>query len=158
MTAQTLLEEILILGVGTPLMGDDVVGLLVIQQLQERDDLPPTVTVVDGGTEGLGLIPLLEAYQRVIIVDAAMMGLPAGTVRRFTWEDVRAVQQNTPLSLHQSDLTETLLLAEVLNCLPPNTVIFGVQPQHIDWDQPVSEAVLEAIPAVVEALLREIRS
>jgi hydrogenase maturation protease len=94
----------------------------------------------------------------VIIVDAAMMGLPAGTVRRFTWEDVRVVQQNTPFSLHQSDLTETLLLAEVLNCLPQNTVIFGVQPQHTDWDQPVSEAVLEAIPTVVEALLREIRS
>lgn len=148
----------LILGVGNPLMADDGIGVLAVQHLRARTDLPPHVTVADGGTDGLGLIPLMEAHRRVILVDAVPMGLPAGTVRRFTWQDVRATGHTSTLSLHQSDLTDALVLAETLNCLPTEVVIYGVQPHNTEWDQPVSGAVARALPALIEALINEVRS
>jgi hydrogenase maturation protease len=148
----------LILGVGNPLLGDDGVGVLAVQQLQERGGFPPHVTVVDGGTDGLGLIPLIERYRRVIVVDAVPMGLPAGTIRRFTWNKVRAAGREQVLSLHQTDLTDALVLAEALRCLPQEVIIYGVQPHTMDWDHPLSAPVERALPALIDALINEVRS
>jgi hydrogenase maturation protease len=152
------LRPTLILGVGNPLLADDAVGIWAVQQLEARHDLPAHVTVMDGGTEGIGLIPVMEQYHRVIVVDAVMMGLPAGTIRRFSWHDVRLASREQALSLHQSDLADALLLAETLQSLPAEVVIYGVQPHNTGWDQPLSEAVERALPALIEALLTEVRS
>lgn len=151
-------EGTLILGVGNPLLGDDAIGVLVAQQLQARIDLPPHVTVIDGGTEGIGLIPVMETYRRMIVVDAVMMELPAGAIRRFTWDKVRVTGHEQTLSLHQSDLADALILAEVLNSLPPEVVIYGVQPQNTEWDQPLSSVVERILPVLVDALIHEVRS
>jgi hydrogenase maturation protease len=151
-------DKTLILGVGSPLRGDDALGIRAVEQLRARADLPPGVAVVDGGTEGIGLIPLLEAYRRVILVDAVPMGLSAGTIRRFTWQDVCLAGHERALSLHQTDLNDMLLLAEALGCLPDELVILGVQPHNMEWDQPVSKAVERALPVLVDALVAEVRS
>lgn len=147
----------LILGVGSPLMGDDAVGVLAVQALQTRSDLPPGVDVIDGGTDGLGLIPVIEAYSRVIVVDAAQVGLPPGSIRRFTWHDVRVAPQEGVLSLHQGGLGDALALAEALGSLPVDLVFYGVQPERVAWDAPLSEAVSRALPALIDALVHEAR-
>lgn len=148
----------LVLGVGSPLMGDDAVGVLAAQRLQARPDLPPGVTVIDGGTAGLGLIPLLPGYRRIVLVDAVPMGLAPGAIRRFTWAEARLIPHDRALSLHQTDLTDALVLADALHMLPPDVVIFGVQPGHVEWDRPLSQAVERALPELIEALLDELRS
>ncbi len=150
-------KNTLILGVGNLLYGDDAVGVWAAQALFNRADLPPQVTVVDGGTDGIGLIPLMEAYDRVILVDAIPMDEPPGTIRRLTWADIRLRGHGRILSLHQSDLTEALLLAEALGCLPPVLVIYGIQPHNIGWDQPLSLEVQRALPVLVAALIEEVR-
>lgn len=151
-------QNTLILGVGNPLYGDDAIGVIAAHALQGRADLPPHVAVVDGGTRGVGLIPLLEGYRRVILIDAVPMDQPPGTIRRFTWDDVRPIPNDRALSLHQSDLTGALVLAEALDCLPPEVVIYGVQPHNIGWAQPMSTAVENALPALLDALINEARS
>jgi hydrogenase maturation protease len=150
-------EHTLILGVGNPLCGDDAVGVLAVQELQKRSDLPPHVTVVDGGTDGIGLIPLMEAYRRVIVVDAVPMDEPPGTIRRFTWADARFIAHERVLSLHQSDLTSALVLADALRCLPPEVVIYGVQPHNMKWDDTLSPEVQRALPVLVATLIEEVR-
>jgi hydrogenase maturation protease len=147
--------DTLILGVGNPLMGDDAIGILAIERLREYT-LPNSVDLVDGGTDGIGLIPVIEQYRRVILVDAVPMGLPAGSIRRMTWQDIRLVEHEHALSLHQSDLTDALLLAETLGCLPSELILYGVQPLHIAWDLPLSEVVAQALPVVVNALINEV--
>ncbi len=152
-------QTTLILGVGNPLRGDDAVGVLAIERLGNRQaDLPSHVAIVDGGTAGLGLIPLFEDYHRVILVDAVPMNKPPGTIRRFEWQDTRILGHGQTLSLHESDLSDALILAHTLGCLPPEIVIYGVQPLHMDWDQPMSDAVSRALPALVDALINEVRS
>ncbi|RPJ02615.1 MAG: hydrogenase maturation protease [Chloroflexi bacterium] len=152
-----MLSDTLILGVGNPLYGDDAVGVRVAHALQQRSDLPPHVTVVDGGTEGIGLIPLMETYRRVIVVDAVPMDVPPGTIRRFTWQDAHFLAPERALSLHQSDLTEALVLAEALGSLPHELVIYGIQPHNIGWDQGLSPEIQRALPVVVATLIEEVR-
>jgi hydrogenase maturation protease len=148
----------LILGVGNPLMADDGVGVRAVEQLQARiGALPPGVDVIDGGTQGLGLIPVIETYRRLIIVDAVPMDLPAGTIQRFGWDEAQPISHARALSLHHTDLTDALVLADALGSLPPDVIIFGVQPAYMDWDQPMSQPVERALPDLVEALLSEVR-
>ena len=68
-----------IIGIGNPLRGDDGVGVVVAECLQQRN-LPGGVEVLDGGLGGLTLIDYFEDVARVILVDAADVGAAPGSI------------------------------------------------------------------------------
>ncbi len=144
----------LVLALGNPLRGDDGVGAAVLAQL-ERMDLPPSVELLDGGTAGLETLLLMQGYARVIVVDAAEMGKPPGTVVRFTRDEVRLGARDMHLrgTLHYAGLAEALALAEAMDMMPPELMVIGVQPHAIDWELALSDAVAAAVPSVCQAVL-----
>ncbi len=152
----------LILGLGNSLRGDDGVGPAVIEWL-DRQVLPPDVETIDGGTSGLDIVSILMGRERAIIVDAANVGQAPGRWLRFT-PDVahtpRAAQlkeNDTPLSLHSAGLAEALALGAALNVLPPTIMIYGVQPQNLDWSPQLSDVAQAAVTEVGQAILRELK-
>jgi len=64
-------NRVCIIGCGNPLMGNDGAGIQAMRLFEGRFD---GVDAIDGGTGGFGLIPLMEGYDRVVIVDA-MVGI-----------------------------------------------------------------------------------
>ena len=148
-------------------MADDGAGIQVIELLR-RERLPTGIRVQDGGTVGVGLVPEMEGHERLILVDCATMGdqdsrsgrklpLPAGEWRRFTLEEARLLaEEASVLSLHNANLQDALRLAEALDVLPPETIIYGIQPETVEWDQPMSAPVSAALPAVAQAILDEV--
>ena len=72
-------NDILLLGIGNYLMGDEGVGVHFINSLQNAET-PAGVTVVDGGTGGFLLVPYLENHPTAILVDATRDGKPIGTI------------------------------------------------------------------------------
>jgi hydrogenase maturation protease len=149
------LPSTLVIGLGNPLRGDDGVGVRLAQALGEVA-LPASVEVVDGGTQGLGLVALMDGHQRLILVDAADMGRAPGEFVRFTLEEVRLLGEGQELSIHAAGLREALSLAGVLEVLPAEVVIFGVQPANLDWDSGLSAKVEGALPELMAAVLAEI--
>lgn len=149
------MRPILILGLGNLLQGDDGVGCRVAQEL-ERRALPDHVHVLDGGTPGLGLLNLFEGRERVIIIDAAEMGLPPGEFRRFEPRDVTLTGSKDRFSLHRTGVMNALTLARELNIELPHIVFFGVQPAIVAWNDALSPAVQAAVPQVVEAVVHEV--
>jgi hydrogenase maturation protease len=150
-------KPILILGLGNPLQGDDGVGCRVAQELEERT-LPDGVEVMDGGTPGVGLLNLFEGRQRVIIVDAAEMGRSPGEWVRFQPEDVTLTGSGQRFSLHRSGVADALALARELRIALPEIVIYGVQPERVDWNDRLSPKVGGAVPQVIEAVLKEVQA
>ena len=158
MDSPNLSEEVnrvLILGLGNPLLGDEGIGVRVVEELKGLE-LPNGVTVVEGGTVGLGLIGLMEGYQRVIIVDAADMGHPPGRVVRFTPLEAQFKTAEAPLSLHQIGLGEVLALAEALEVAPAELVIIGIQPSRIEGGVGLSPEAEGAIPQIIRIILDEL--
>ncbi len=155
-TPDTTSPSTLIIGLGNPLRGDDGVGICVAQKLAEQV-LPAGVEVVDGGTQGLGLVNLMEGQQRVILVDAADVGRSPGQFVRFTLAEVRLLGADRHLSVHAAGLREALLLAQALKMLPPEVIIFGVQPRHLEWDDAqglrLSPEVEATLPDLIAAIL-----
>jgi len=148
-------KRILILGLGNPLLGDEGIGMRVVEELKGLE-LPDGVVVVEGGTTGLGLIGLMEGYERVIIVDAADMGHPPGRVVRFTPLEVQLKTAEAPLSLHQIGLEEVLALAEALEVAPAELVIIGIQPSQVEVGAGLSPEVERAIPQIIRIILDEL--
>ncbi|HMA54666.1 MAG TPA: hydrogenase maturation protease [Acidobacteriota bacterium] len=68
-----------VLGLGNILLGDEGVGVRVVEELERTGGLPG-VELVDGGTAGFSLLPFFDAASLVVVVDAAADGAPPGTV------------------------------------------------------------------------------
>ena len=145
----------LIVGLGNPLRGDDGIGPCVVKMLM-AEALPEAVKVVEGGTQGIGLVSLMEGWRRVILVDAANVGQPPGRFVRFTPQEIRLQGSEQRISIHNAGLRDALLLAERLELLPDETIIYGMQPANLDWDDRLSPQVEAAMPDLVRALLDEL--
>jgi hydrogenase maturation protease len=150
------LPNTLVLSLGNPLRGDDGIGTAVLTLLSAYPIIPPGVVLQDGGTPGLETVLLLEGYQKVIIIDAADMGLEPGEWRRFSSAKLAAQEANLTGTLHQAGLAEALELAEALNILPNEVIIFGAQPGVIGWEPGLSAEVETAVMEVCKAILAEI--
>ncbi len=151
------LPTTLVIGLGNPLRGDDGVGVRVIQELATQA-LPPHVQVLDGGTPGLGLINLMEGRQRVILIDAANVGQSPGQFVRFLLDEVQLLGYNQHMSIHAAGLRDALLLAQALEMLPPEVIIFGVQPSQLDWASGLSPEVEAVLPNLLAAVLSEVKN
>ncbi len=152
-----LAQDILVLGVGNLLRQDEGVGVRVIKELVANYYLPETVTVVDGGTAGFRLLPLLMDARRLIIVDALDVGAPPGTVIECTPEDLESPVLSA--SLHEAGPMELLVELEAATGQSIPTVIVGVQPANLSpWNdtlsEPVAAAVSEAVARVITVLSR----
>ncbi len=143
-----------ILGLGNLLMGDEGVGIHVIQRL-EGMELPPGVEPVDGGTAGLDLLPILDQADRAIIVDAVRAGGEPGSIYRFGPEDM-GQQPLEALSLHQLSLQEVWQAARWLN-IEPETVVIGVEPKRIAPGLELSEQLRATLPRIIEAIQVELQ-
>jgi len=148
------MREILVLGLGNPLQGDDGVGCRVIEALEDCE-LPPDVEVLDGGTPGIGLLHLLEGRRRAIIVDAAEMGRPPGTIARFRSDEVTLTGSAGRFSLHRTAVADALALAAALSIPLPEIVFYGVQPGRIGWGEALSPEVAAALPKLIEMIIAE---
>lgn len=146
---------ILILGVGNLLRKDDGVGVQATQRLQQFT-LPGGVKVVDGGTAGIGLLDILEGYERAVIIDAADMGLEPGSVVKFRPEATQFRSPEMGLSLHSADVAGVLELARLLGKTLPELVVIGVQPKDIGWGTDMSVEVLAEMRHIVDLVLEEI--
>lgn len=143
----------LILGLGNIIMGDDGFGPRVIERLRSRR-LPPSVTLLDGGTGGVDLLPRLEGVRNLIVVDAVDLGKAPGTVRRLTGEEMP--EEQSLLSPHQAGLPGLLQLAGLTGVLPERVVLWGVQPERVEPGLELTETMAAQVDAVVARVLDEI--
>ncbi len=147
--------QVLILGLGNALMNDDAFGVQVVERLQSRYRFPDNVTVLDGGTLGLDLLPRLEGVDRLLIVDALEMDADPGTVFRLEGEEVpRAFASK--LSVHQMGVQDLLAVAELQGHLPGELVVWGVQPGSIAMGLELTPGVAAAIEVVVDRIAAEL--
>jgi hydrogenase maturation protease len=147
----------LVLGAGNPIAGDDGIGIAALERLREQWQFDETVELVDGGTWGMNLLPLIEDTPRLLVLDAVQAGRPPGelvTVER----DALPRFLSLKLSPHQIDLREVFALAELRGTLPVQLIVLGIQPLRVeDMHVGLSPVVAASIDALVDAALAQLR-
>nr|MDO8077135.1 hydrogenase maturation protease [Candidatus Freyarchaeota archaeon] len=145
-------KRVVVIGVGNLLLGDEGVGVRVVEELTEMD-LPPHVEVVDGGTGGIVLLNLMEGADRVILVDAVLGGGSPGEIYVLSLDRLMGGRVKF-FSLHEMDLLSVLRIGKELGKLPPELVLIGVEPKNYqEYTMELSPEVRAAIPRVIEKVV-----
>jgi len=135
------MADTVVIALGNPLLSDEGIGAYLLEQLKERyehDDFE----LHDMGTAGLSVVHVIAHKQKAVIIDCAFMNQKAGTIRRFTKEQVRSLKLLHGLSLHEGDLLSTIALSESLGECPESIVLFGIEPASIAAGGGLSAALL----------------
>ncbi len=146
----------LVIGLGSPLMGDDGLGLVALERLR-AGGVPVGVTLADGGTWGLNLLPMIEAADRVLFIDAVHGGWKPGQVACLEGDAIPRFLQ-TKLSPHQIDLREVLAVAEFRGTLPDELVVYGMEPDSVVLRTGLSPVVERRLAELVSAVRAQLRA
>lgn len=146
------MKKVLILGIGNILHSDDGIGVHVVNRIIESGiSLPENIEIMDGGTAGYDLLPVLQGRERIIIVDALKADDAPGSIYRFTPDN--AVASSARFSLHEVGILEVIRSLRLLG-ENPGIEIIGIVPEDITTlDIKISPAVLESVPHVIDVIL-----
>jgi len=133
-----------ILGIGNPLRRDDGVGLWVAERMKETNW--EVIAAGQGVENALGLVSRL-APDLLVVVDAAEMGLPPGSVRCLPLEDAERMLGAT----HALPLP--FLLSMVRDAVG-KIVLVGIQPADLS----LGEGLTPAVQAGAERLVARWRT
>lgn len=143
--------DVLAMGVGNYLMGDEGIGVHIAQAM-EKMDLPEYLDVVDGGTGGFLLMNYFDEYPHIIFVDATMDGKPSGTVT--ITKPKFASDFPSALSVHDVGLKDMIESVYLLDEVPKMELITisinEIRPMIME----LSPAVESAIPIVIQEIER----
>ena len=149
-------SPVLVLGVGNILLGDEGVGVRVIEKMQELE-LPDGVELLDGGTASIDILEYLKGREKVIIIDALRGGGDKpGTVYRFTPADIR-VKRPVYTSLHQVGLLESLTMLDYTGESLKDVTIYGIEVEKVGLSLDVSPEITAVIPDLIELVLDDLR-
>jgi len=142
----------LILGIGNILMGDEGVGVHVVNEVAKRE-LPADVVCLDGGTGSFNLLEPMQTAKRVVLIDATIDGERAGTVRvlrpRFS--------KDYPKTLTAHDIgLKDLIDAFYLLGDKPDVTLFAVSIDgYQDMTTELSHSLVHSVDLVAEMVVTE---
>ncbi|MFC5994646.1 hydrogenase maturation protease [Pseudonocardia hispaniensis] len=154
--------EVLIVGCGNLLRGDDGVGPILIRHLWERG-IPDDARIVDGGTAGMDVAFQMRGAQRVVIIDASATGAAPGTIYRVPGAELADLPPLQGLHTHSFRWDHALAFARWAlgeDC-PDDVTVFlieagGVEP-GAELTEPVREAMEKVITLIEKEFLAELR-
>lgn len=65
-------------------------------------------------------------------------------------------QSESPLSLHDLDIPQTLEMAKMLNCAPDKVLCLGVVPERITPGTELSPALSPLVPKIAQLVLEAV--
>jgi hydrogenase maturation protease len=125
-------ERVVVLSLGDVQWGDAGAGVRALERLKSQWQWPAQVELVDGGTRGRALLPVVESTQRLLVLTALDMGLAPGAVRVLTGDAAAEQLYLRRPNLPGMAFAEALACAQLSGRSPREIVLIGVQPEQSD--------------------------
>lgn len=149
--------SILVLGIGNLLLGDEAVGVRIIEMLEQRYHLPDHVEVLDGGTSGMELMEVMANRDHLIVADAVLAEHPPGSVVVLHDEEIPAFFTRK-VSPHQLGLADVLMALRLTEEFPHRLTLVGVVPESLEPGIRLTTVVNQAIEPALAQILTELQS
>jgi hydrogenase maturation protease len=149
--------RVLVLGIGNLLWADEGLGIRAVEALAERWRWADHVELLDGGTQGLYLVPQVSSATHLLVIDAIDFGDAPGTLRVLRDDEVPQAFSTQKMSLHQSGLADVLAAAALLGKAPTHVTLVGMTPAVLeDFGGSLSPTVAARFEDVVAAARAEL--
>jgi len=149
-------KNILIIGLGNPILGDDGVGWVVAREVETRlGESRHSIEVDCLALGGLSLMERLVGYQCVILIDSLNTGQrPQGSVITFTLEDMVDLNHGHSSAAHDTSLKTALEVGRKLDAILPadkDVHVVAIEAQHIyDFKEELSPVIAAAVLTAVQ--------
>jgi len=147
------MQPTLILGIGNTLLADEGLGIHLLDYLREHYPDLPGVTYLDGGTLSFTLAPLIEDCKNLIVLDAAQLQTDPGSIRLLVGAEMDEFVGHGKRSVHEVGLVDLMSIARILDRLPVNRALLGIQPKQLGWGESPSDVVSQAIPEAAKIVI-----
>jgi hydrogenase maturation protease len=114
------------------------------------------VVLLDGGTQGLALLPHISGFQRLLVIDAVDVGEPPGTVVRLEGKALDKLPGKP--SVHQLGFADLMVALKLLGEVPEEVIVLGVQPQSTEWSAELTAAVKGSLDKLIDVALAQLES
>ena len=146
-----------VLGIGNTILTDEAAGVRAVELLEQRYRVPDNVLVIDGGTSGMEMIEDLSDLDFLIVIDVVKTGAAPGTVVKIAGDEI-PVFFRRKLSPHQIALPDVLASLELLDAMPKEIVVLGVEPISLELGMEMTPTIAEQVPVLVEMAVAELRA
>jgi hydrogenase maturation protease len=149
--------DVLVVGCGNLLRGDDAVGPIAIRELWERG-VPDGVRLIDGGTAGLDVAFMMRGAGRVVIIDAAQTGAAPGTVYRVPAEQLAELPPLDGIHTHALRWDHAVAFSSWLLGpeRPTDIEVFLVEAGSLEPGAPLTEPVRTSMQQVLDLVMAEL--
>ncbi len=153
-TLKTEKPKVLILGIGNVLMGDEGIGVSVVNEL-EKTSLPAHVELLDGGVGSFLLLEPMQTAKKVILIDATIDGEKTGTVRRLRPRFSKDYPRT--LTAHDIGLKDLLDTFYLLGDTPDVTLFAVSIPPLQDMTMQLSPELISIVPKIALMVIDEVK-
>ncbi|MFH1602599.1 MAG: hydrogenase maturation protease [Pseudomonadota bacterium] len=148
--------RVAVIGVGNILMGDDGIGVAVIEALR-KEDLPGQVELYDAGIALSDVLATIGDCARVILVDSCKAGEKPGTIYRSTCRSEEWETTSLGDSLHDINVVHALQLHHLAGGNLGEVVLVGIEPKEFAFlHEGLSSVLQERLPAILQAVRDEL--
>jgi hydrogenase maturation protease len=150
-------RRIVVLGVGNLLWADEGFGVRCVEALGDGWDFSPAIEILDGGTLGLALVPLLLDATHVLLFDAVDHHGAPGSLFVARDGEIPRFMSGRKMSLHQAGMNDILASLELLGHQPERFTVVGIQPVELaDYGGSLTGAVQQQLPVALGLGIEEL--
>ena len=146
-----------VIGAGNILMGDDGVGVAVVEAIR-RAGAPEHVELYDAGTALQDVLPHVDRCERVVLVDCCRAGGAPGTVYRAVYSPEGWDGGPMGDSLHDLNAVQALRMHELARGALGEVILIGVEPADVSLRMGLSPELEERLPAIVSKVMDELQA
>ncbi len=147
--------QIVIIGCGNLLRGDDAVGPITIRHLWTLG-VPDEVTLVDGGTAGMDVAFKMRGARLVILIDAATTESKPGTIYEIPGDEIEQLPPLEGMHSHQFRWDHALAFGHWLlgDDYPTDVTVFLIEIEQTTPGADLTPSVDAAMRQVAELVRR----
>ena len=147
---------------GNPLLSDDTVGLLVIDELKKRPSAKRVhLDFKKNYSGGMDLLDDLIDIEKAIIVDSIKTGRERpGYCHEFTIENIDEITQPRIVDAHSLDLLTVLETGERCGfSIPKEIRIIGIEgTEYSEFSEKPTPAVMQGMELAIEKIIKQINA
>ena len=136
-----------VLGVGNIILSDEAAGVRAVEALERGWLLPQNVMAIDGGTSGMEMIEDLSDVDLLIVLDVIKTGAAPGTVVKISGDEIPVFFRNK-LSPHQIAVPDVLASLELLDAMPREIMVLGVEFISLELGLEMTPTIAEKVPVL----------
>jgi len=147
--------KVVLVGLGNPIVGDDSIGIRVVEAIKEKNILPDFFTILpDASLGGLPLVEIIRGFDKAIIVDAIDTGEnPPGTVKILKLEEY---ENSFHISdFHNMDFFTALEFGrQYYEDIPKDIIVIGIEIEtKFEFSDSLSDEIAAKFQDIVENVI-----